>query len=218
MFLDTISGTSSGQRSTNDRQGMADNFDAFLLLLTTQLKHQNPLEPLDTNEFTQQLVQFAGVEQSIRQNENLENLIKVNTANAALAAASFVGMRVTVESTTTTLANGGAEWTYKSNREAASAKFTIRNEAGEVVWEENRSFPPGRHTFKWTGHTSEGQMAPDGKYRLTIEAKDADGQTVNVGIEVSAEIDGVDFSGNEPILLVGDKGIPLGDVKSVMAP
>jgi flagellar basal-body rod modification protein FlgD len=219
MFLEAISGAAAGgQKSATDRQGMADNFDAFLMLLTTQLKHQNPLDPLDTNEFTQQLVQFAGVEQSIRQNENLENLIKVSTANAALSAASFVGMRVNVESTTTTLANGGAEWTYKSNREAASATFTVRNEAGETVWQESGSFPPGRHTFKWTGHTMDGHTAPDGKYRLTIEAADASGGVVDVGIEVTAEIDGVDFSGDEPILLVGDKGIPLGDVKSVTAP
>lgn len=219
MFLEAISGAAAGgQKSATDRKGMADNFDAFLLLLTTQLRNQNPLDPLDTNEFTQQLVQFAGVEQSIRQNENLENLIKVNTANAALSAANFVGMRVNVESTATTLANGGAEWTYKANREVTSATFTVRDDAGNKVWEETGSFAPGRHTFKWTGHTNEGQKAPDGTYRLNIEARDANGEVVNTTIEVTAEIDGVDFSGNEPVLLVGEKGIPIGEVKSVTAP
>ncbi len=219
MFLNAIGNATSGAGASSAASGrIADDFDAFLLLLTTQLKHQNPLDPLDTNQFTQQLVQFAGVEQSIATNKNLEQLVQVNAASAATAAASFIGMRVTVESTATTLANGGAEWTYKSNREAPTATFTIRDDQGNKVYEEDRPIGPGRGVFKWNGRNSSGQAAPDGVYRLSVAAKDANGETVNVAIEVSAEIDGIDFSGSEPILLVGDKGIPLSEIRSVTSP
>lgn len=216
MFLDAISGAANvGNKSAGDGQRIAENFDTFLQLLTTQLRNQNPLDPLDTNQFTQQLVQFSGVEQSIRTNQNLELLVRVSAANAATAATSFIGKRITVDSTTTTLADGTARWSYKAEREAPSATFTIRDEAGAVIWSEEKSLPPGRGSFEWNGKTSDGNFASDGSYTLTIDAKDASGGTVAIGIETAGVIDGVDFSGTEPLLLVGDKSVPLSAVRSV---
>ena len=76
-MVDSVSGTSatSGSGLANSRKTIADNFDTFLQLLTTQLKNQNPLDPLDTNQFTAQLVQFSGVEQQLKTNEFLEALL-----------------------------------------------------------------------------------------------------------------------------------------------
>ncbi len=217
MALSGISGMAGGgQQSAKDARGIADNFDAFLLLLTTQLQNQNPLDPLDTNEFTQQLVQFAGVEQSIRTNENLENLANISAANVAAATANFIGKKVTVGSTRTDLKDGEAEWTYNAGSGAESAKFTIRDDAGNVVWQEEQSISAGRTAFVWDGRTTDGSTAPEGTYQLTVEAKDGDGETVSVDVEVSARIDGIDYSGDEPVLLAGDRRIPLSELRSVV--
>src|SRR5215218_2783230 len=86
--------STSTAKKASDRAMIAENFDAFLLLLTTQLKNQSPLDPMDTNQFTQQLVQFASVEQQLKSNATLSALlttVKASTTNAA----SFIGMQVT---------------------------------------------------------------------------------------------------------------------------
>src|SRR6266850_7925357 len=95
---------STGQDKIN--QTIAGNFNTFLQLLTTQLKNQNPLEPLDTNQFTQQLVSFAGVEQQINMNQQLTSLVNLQKANQATSAMSFLGPTATVDGATTKLSNG----------------------------------------------------------------------------------------------------------------
>ena len=79
------SSSSSGTTGATTSTGLADNFQTFLTLLTTQLQNQNPLDPLDTNQFTQQLVQFAGVEQQLKMNDTLATLLTLNQASTATA-------------------------------------------------------------------------------------------------------------------------------------
>ncbi len=215
MFLGAISNAASiGDKSAQDGARIGDDFDAFLQLLTTQLENQSPLDPLDTNQFTDQLVQFAGVEQSIRTNGHLETIAQLGAANAATAAAGFIGKYITMESAQSELADGTAEWSYDAGGNG-TAKFTIRDQSGEVIREEERSIAHGRGNFVWDGRTDAGSVAPDGAYQLTIDARDASGEPVNVAIEVGARIDGIDFSGGEPRLMAGDREIPLSEVRSV---
>lgn len=216
MALDAISNLNIYGQASADRALIADNFDTFLSLLTTQLQNQNPLDPLDTNQFTQQLVQFSEVEQSIKSNENLEALLQVSAANIATAATSFIGKKVMIQSTTTDLKDSNAEWSYATGSGATNAKFTVRDEAGNVVWSEQKDVAAGRNTYAWKGFDNDGNQLDDGQYTLTIEATNSEGDEVATAIEVSVMIDGVDFSGTEPILLVGDKGVPLSQVTAVL--
>src|SRR3954465_13396221 len=91
--------------------GIADNFQTFLTLLTTQLQNQNPLDPLDTNQFTQQLVQFAGVEQQLRTNDQLASLVSLQQTTQATQALGFVGKTAVVDGATTNLTKSAANWT-----------------------------------------------------------------------------------------------------------
>jgi len=134
MILDAISSSAGTSTAATDRAGIADNFDTFLQILTTQLKNQNPLEPLDTNEFTAQLVQFSQVEQQIKQNDNLEAIAKLSAATAATNAVGFIGKRVSVSTAQASLANGGATWHYDASAASDSALFTIRDSGGSIVW------------------------------------------------------------------------------------
>src|SRR5207248_8742376 len=112
-----ISGTTplpskGGSGSLNSSTGstLAGNFQSFLTLLTTQLKNQNPLDPLDTNQFTQQLVQFAGVEQQLKGNEQLATLVSIEKSAQSTTALAFVGQNVAVDGQTAKLKNSSATW------------------------------------------------------------------------------------------------------------
>lgn len=216
MFLSGIGTAMGASKSSSDSASLNANFDTFLQLLTTQLRNQNPTEPLDANEFTKQLVQYSSVEQEIKSNKNLESLIQLQSVNAATAATSFLGKAITVQSTSTALANGTANWQYNSGTTATTAQFTITDESGKVVFEKSGNVSAGTGKFTWDGYRNDGTKAADGFYSLNIAARDAAGTLIPVSISVSAKIDGVDFSGSEPVLLAGDRGVKLSDVSSVV--
>src|SRR6201993_3192153 len=110
--LPTSSSSSTGGSTlgSTTNQTIAGNFQTFLTLLTTQLQNQNPLDPLDTNQFTQQLVEFAGVEQQLKTNDSLSTLVSMQQTAQATQALQFVGKTAIVAGSTTTMANAKAAW------------------------------------------------------------------------------------------------------------
>lgn len=206
------SGTGSGLATS--RQSIASNFDTFLKLLTTQLQNQNPLDPLDTNQFTQQLVSFAGVEQQIRQNEQLESLVKLSKVGHNTTAMSFVGLHVTAEGSTSELRDGLAVW-YLSSPSPVQATISVLDENGSTVFTEQKTLTSGTQPYEWNGRTSTGGIAPAGSYKVVVQAKDASGQTVPIGTSFSGIVDQVDVSGDEPLLLVGATLITMDQIRSV---
>src|SRR5665213_1167428 len=90
------SSATSGASSSGSSSALSftSNFNTFLTLLTTQLQNQDPLSPMDTNTFTQQLVSFSEVEQQIDTNNNLQNLIQLQTANEAISALPLIGDQI----------------------------------------------------------------------------------------------------------------------------
>jgi flagellar basal-body rod modification protein FlgD len=211
-----IAGQGGNQQASVARQGIADNFDAFLLLLTTQLQNQSPLDPLDTNEFTQQLVQFASVEQQIKSNEVLESLLATSRAQNVATAASFVGMKVRADGKEAQLTDGKAEWTLDVPLNAARTTIEIRDKAGNTVATRSGALSAGRQVFTWDGTNSAGQPAPDGRYSIRIDARDSSGQPISVNTEVEGVVDALDLEGQEPVLLIGDARVPLSQIKGAM--
>jgi flagellar basal-body rod modification protein FlgD len=212
-----LAATSGGTAKVGDRASIAQNFDAFLLLLTTQLKNQSPLDPLDTNQFTQQLVQFASVEQQLKSNDTLNALLTSARGSAASTAASFVGMQVTADGTTSRLSNGKAEWSINPARNAQVA-LTVKDAQGNVVAAQTVAMAAGAQRFAWNGITSTGTRAPDGDYTISVSARDPAGQSVAVKTEVSGQVDSVDLSGDAAVLMVGSSRVPLANVRSISRP
>src|SRR5258708_28037435 len=101
----TTAASTAASASGLEKDTIAGNFQTFLTLLTTQLKNQNPLDPLDTNQFTAQLVQFAQVEQQLKSNTQLGTLVSLQQTAQNTAALTFVGQKVDVAGTTTPLTN-----------------------------------------------------------------------------------------------------------------
>jgi flagellar basal-body rod modification protein FlgD len=200
-----------------DRKTIADNFDTFLQLLTTQLKNQNPLDPLDTNQFTQQLVQFAQVEQQIKQNQQLETLISIEKTAQATTALAFVGARVAVDGQTADLSNGQATWSFNVPK-PVTATLTIRSATGQTVYSGSFTMNAGLQSFQWDGRGSNGEILPDGSYQLSIVGKDASGQTVSIATEIEGVVDSVDLQKNPPLLSIGGQTFTLDKVKRVVRP
>ena len=213
MAIDAVgSGAASG--TATSRQTMISNFETFLTLLTTQLQNQNPLEPLDTNQFTQQLVSFAGVEQQLRSNENLESLVSLSKVGYNTTALGFVGMHVTAEGSTTELRDNLAVW-YLSSPNPAQATVSIVDQNGSTVFTEQKALDSGTQPYEWNGRTSTGGIAPEGSYKIVITAKDASGQALDIGTSFSGVVDQADVSGEEPLLLVGATLITMDQIRSV---
>ncbi|HEX8417482.1 MAG TPA: flagellar hook capping FlgD N-terminal domain-containing protein [Methylobacterium sp.] len=206
--------TATGATKT-DAQEIAGNFSQFLTLLTTQLKNQNPLDPMDTNQFTQQLVQYAGVEQQLKSNDRLDSILANSKASSAATATSFVGQTVTADGRNTELKDGSATWSLTTPRAAAQATITISDAKGNVVATQKKPLAAGTQSFAWDGRAASGFSSANGTYTIKVDAIDATGNRVAVDTQVSGKVDSVDLSGTEPVLLVGSARVPLSTVKSV---
>jgi flagellar basal-body rod modification protein FlgD len=204
-----INPVSTGSVATRSESQLAANFDTFLLLLTAQLKNQDPLEPMDSNQFTQQLVQFSQVEQQINSNKNLESLIALTKARSASDAVSYLGKTLTLTDGTAALMDGEAHWAYSLENHAASATLYIKNMKGEVVYSEPAETAGGLHSLTWDGVSTTGATLPPGPYQLSIVAKTTDGKAIDTRVASQGVISEVDLTGDEPILMIGPLGVPL---------
>jgi flagellar basal-body rod modification protein FlgD len=210
------SATSSTTATATDKSTIAGNFQSFLMLLTTQLQHQNPLDPLDTNQFTQQLVQFAQVEQQLKSNDQLAALVSLQQTAQQTQAMTFVGKTVSVDGATTALKNSQAQWTFTPTK-PATATITITNATGQTVYTGSYTVQAGPQSFVWDGRGNNGTQWPDGNYKMTVAALDTTGQTVAVSTEVRGVVDSVDLTQNPPVLSVGGQTFTLNQIRSVVA-
>ncbi|MEZ5763838.1 MAG: flagellar hook capping FlgD N-terminal domain-containing protein [Xanthobacteraceae bacterium] len=210
----TTSSTSNGSIAGST---LASNFQTFLTLLTTQLQHQNPLDPLDTNQFTQQLVQFAQVEQQLKQNDQLTTLINIQKTGQATQALNFVGSTVVVDGTTGSLNSGKATWSFTAPEDAA-AEISILNSAGQTVYSGSYNVGAGTHDFVWDGKGSDGTQWPDGTYKISVVAKNSKGEPVSVQTDSQGVVDSVDLTANPPLLSIGGQTFTVDQIKRVAKP
>lgn len=212
-----ISGVSTAASTSglaNSRAGIANNFDQFLQLLTTQLKNQSPLDPLDTNQFTQQLVQFAGVEQQLRTNETLESLVSGNKVGNATAALGFVGANVTVDRLGSPMQNGKVKWLINAPR-AGEASVTIKDKDGATVFSGRTTLRAGEQEYQWDGRLPNGNQANPGEYTIALTAIDSARQAMDLKTYMLAQVDSVDVAGATPQLSIGSLVLGLTDVKTI---
>jgi flagellar basal-body rod modification protein FlgD len=220
-------------KSEQDRKTIAQNFDQFLGLLTTQLRNQSPLDPLDANQFTQQLVQFSGVEQQLKTNDLLTKLAQNFGGSGAsggkltaAAAASLIGTKVSVDASTTgvtRLANGSyeAKWPVTLQSNYSNYQVSITDTNGKEVY--NAPWTPsgtGEQAFKWTGTVTAPGATFDPKAQYTIKVQgDLIGSNGTVKslmpTETSGVVKAVDLSGSEEMVQFGEYTIPLSRIKKV---
>ena len=193
---------------------IAQNFDTFLQLLTTQLKNQNPLDPLDTNQFTQQLVQFAGVEQQMAMNTSLKTLISLQQTNQTTASLGLLGATVTVAGDTAKLSGGAASWTFTTPT-AGSATISVKSATGETAYSGNYTFEAGAQKFTWDGVGNDGKTWPEGNYTISVVGKDAAGNNIAISTETTGVVDAIDVKQNPPVITVGNQTFTVDQVKKI---
>lgn len=184
----TAASAASTSKSTAAKATLGTNFNTFLNMLTTQLKHQDPLSPMDSTQFTNQLVQFSSVEQQINANSNLEKLIGLQTATQTAQAIAYVGQSVEVSGSTMPLQGGSVPFSYTLDSNATSVEVQIKNSAGNVVYKTNAATTAGRHDLKWDGTDSAGKAQTDGLYTLSVVAKDKDGKPMTTSNTVTGMV------------------------------
>lgn len=217
MMIQGLSGATSldGSQSAKDGRQLQEDLNNFLNLLVTQLQNQDPLDPMDANEFTSQLVQFASVEQQIYQNANLEKLLEVERNNQVAAMVDYLGATAEAFGNAMPLADGQARATYALGENAVSTTVAVKNAQGQPVFVTSGETGTGLHEFTWDGRDSAGRAADDGTYTLEVSAKRADGTLVDVSQSVFGRVTGAAVENGEVILFMGDAAVPMTDILSV---
>jgi flagellar basal-body rod modification protein FlgD len=216
--MDTSPVASAASSSTTSAfSNLTKNIDTFLTLLTAQLRNQDPLEPLDTEKFTSQLVQFASVEQSIKTNSHLEALIALQSAGDRQTAISLVGRDVEAASDRAALGPDGARWTYTLNRPAASVLLRVTDAAGTEIARLEGKTAEGAHPLAWDGRTAAGARAPDGVYRLSVEALGADGKPAPASVTTQLRVEAAVFGLDGPALDTAAGMVRVADVRRLAA-
>ncbi|MBR0873199.1 flagellar biosynthesis protein FlgD [Bradyrhizobium tropiciagri] len=210
------SGSSSNSTSSTATQGIADNFQTFLTLLTTQLQNQNPLDPLDTNQFTQQLVQFAGVEQQLKSNDQLKSLIEIEKSAQSTQALVYVGNTVAVDGSKAQF-DKSATWNLNAPQNT-SATISITSSTGQLAYSGNFNLTQGNASFVWDGKGTDGTQWPPGTYTLTATGKDSKGNDIAISTEVQGVVDSVDLTASPPLLSIGGQTYTTDKIKRVVRP
>jgi flagellar basal-body rod modification protein FlgD len=212
------SGASAAQAAgTAASQQIAGNYDTFLQLLTTQLQNQDPLDPLDTSQFTQQLVEFASVEQQVDMNTNMQTLISMQQTSQATSALQLVGSTVTVAGNSAPLSNATsspATWSLTTST-PATANVTITSAAGTTAYTGTLALNAGTQSYTWNGQGNNGQTWPDGTYTLSISATGANGQAATVSTQVQGIVSGVNLSSTPPTLTVSGQSVQMSQITSI---
>ncbi|MDE2134812.1 MAG: flagellar hook assembly protein FlgD [Alphaproteobacteria bacterium] len=205
----TISAAATTGTPQSAQQQLSGNFQTFLTLLTTQLQNQDPMSPMDSNQFTQQLVMYSQVEQQIDSNAKLDSLIALGKTQNNGYAMSYLGKSVVLTNGQASLANGAANWTYGLNGTAATTALTVSDSTGKVVYTATGETAAGTHSFTWDGKDNNGNQLADGTYSLNVASTAQDGSTVTTSVASKGTVTGIDMSGSSPQLVIGSTEVPL---------
>lgn len=213
--------TAAIDQVTTSKNKLAKDLNSFLQLLTSQLKNQDPLSPMDSSEFTNQLVEFAQVEQQIGMNDNLTSLIGLTNQSIVSSAVNYIGNTIEGESNQVPLQGGKLKAAYGLNAEAKQVTVVVRNEAGDIIYarpiEQGSGKTKGVHSFEWDGKDNNGNQLPDGAYGISVTAVGADEAPVENYVTAFGRVTGVTTINGATVLLIGKVGIPVNSVLSVTA-
>ncbi len=214
-------------KSTQSGQKLAQDMDQFMNLLVTQLQNQDPLDPMDANEFTSQLVQFAGVEQQIQGNANMEKMIDMQQTTLLGYMVSYIGAGIEIDSQDLPLIGGTvndagfptsgglAAGSYELEGRATKSTITITSDSGKVVFWGDGEIGEGRHEFLWEGNDNQGMPVADGIYKFQVSALDYEGEPVNIKHTVMGIVDSISMENGEALMNVGSGQFTLSEVLSI---
>jgi flagellar basal-body rod modification protein FlgD len=210
----TASTAAAGSTTQNPLASLSSNFNNFLGLLMTQLKNQDPTSPLDTNQFTSQLVQFSSVEQQINTNTSLTQLIQLTQASEVMQSSTVLGKQITVQSDHVPLQNGTGQVTFTAPA-AEPVAIAIYSDAGVKIRDASLTSAQGANSWTWDGRDNSGGKVADGAYKIAVSGRGSGGATTALPFTVTGTATGVTNQNNSVQLDIGALTVAFSAVQSV---
>lgn len=211
--------TVADSKTEKSRTQLSGDFSTFLLMLTTQLKNQDPGDPMDTNEFTSQLVQFASVEQALSTNEKLDTMIGLQQGSQINNAVNYIGKFVEANGDKGRLMDGVSAFSYYLPSKAETVEISIKDARGGAVFTGSGPAEIGRNDVVWDGTNSfTGRDMPDGTYQIAVIAKDANGNKIEAKPRTVGYVSAATLENGDTKLEIGDIKLGLDDILSVRDP
>lgn len=220
----TLNAATLGQYSQSNQQQankLAQDFDDFLVLLTTQLQNQDPLSPMESTEFTNQLVQFSQVEQQINMNSKLNQMLSLQLAGTANVALGYVGLDVSYVGDLFYHKDAQVhEMHYSLAEDSVGTTIYIRDaETGDVVRTMQGESTAGNHKIDWDGLDDDGAPVAAGNYRITVDALDANDDNIDTSTLVTGRVTGIEsVNGVIQLLLEGEGIVPVSSIINAKEP
>lgn len=195
--------------------------DAFMSLLLTQMKNQDPTNPLKSHEMAAQLAQFTSLEKLHNINSALEGLRKDNQPDHNFQALAFIGRTITTDNSKIGRVDPSEHHEVRFNlgADAQELKMQVKDASGAVVRTlDFKNLKSGKNELDWNGLTDDGRQAPAGDYTVAMEAKGSNGRKLMVDMKSEGIITGVNFTPKGPQLLIGKQVVNMADVKSISDP
>ena len=206
--------SSSSATGSSALASLSNNLGNFLSMLMTQLQNQDPTSPLDTNQFTSELVQFSSVEQQIQTNSSLTQLITLTQAGEVMQGTAMIGKRVIAATDHVPLQNGQGTINF-STPAAAQVNIAITTDAGVKVRDATLSANAGANSWTWDGTDNKGKAVTDGAYHVAVTTADAKGVANALAFTVTGTATGVTSESNAVRLQLGTLGVDFSAVRSV---
>jgi flagellar basal-body rod modification protein FlgD len=210
----TSNTTTAAPAGSTALNSLSANFGDFLKLLMTQLQNQDPTSPLDTNQFTSELVQFSSVEQQINTNTSLTQLIQLTQAGEVMQGSVMTGKQVTVASDHLALQNGKAMIQFSTST-AQPVAIAIYSDTGAKLRDATLTSVKGSNTWTWDGTDASGRTLPDGAYKVAVAGANTNGTVAALPFSVVGTATGVLSQSNGMQLRVGALSVDFSKVQSV---
>lgn len=205
----------SAQTGQNALLSLTNNFQTFLGMLTTQLQNQDPTSPMDSNAFTTELVQFAGVEQQISTNADLTQMVQLMQGNNVLQSSQILGKTVQATSSNLSLQNSHAQIDFTAPS-AGTVAIAVTDSNGNQVYNATLTAAQGANTWTWNGQTSTGAQEPDGSYGVTVNAVAANGSTSALPFTIQGTATAVQQQGSTVQVELGALAVNMANVTGVL--
>lgn len=206
-------------QTTQQSVSLAEDFSQFLTLLTTQLQNQDPLSPMDSTEFTNQLVQFSQVEQQINSNQKLDSLLALQLSSISSVALGYVGMDISYVSSEMNFdGSTPIEINYALSSEAVTSRVNIYDEDGTLVYSGDAPRDTGTNKYTWNGQTTGGGTVEEGTYTVSIDAIDKDGNAIENTTVVTGHVEGIETQNGVVYVLVGERAVSIGNIVNAKLP
>lgn len=206
-------GTAATDKTSAAGTKLTADYDMFLKLLTAQMQNQDPLDPMDTAQYTQQLVQYSQVEQSIEQNTTLKSILSSLGTQNLTQASSLIGRSVETDSATAGLSSSTpAQWSWAAPRDVGTMTATITDANGRIVDTRSVTANAASGTLSWDGKTSTGQTKGAGNYTIKLEGTDSSGNALTITPHAIGTVSDVQLDGGDVLVTINGMQVPSADL------